>query len=545
MAIRVVIADDEKYVLLVLKNALQSIRYPIEIVGEAQDGVEAYCLCCDRKPDLLITDICMPLKDGLDLLAKIRSTIPDLPVIILSGYDNFSYAQKAIHYGVEEYLLKPIDEAKLEQAIGNVIQRGQDALIREKLEVRNGILRQCLKKSSTNGAADSGQLEISQTEQAFLEGLPGCTLYMLWLRVQKDVQPRQWHSWFLGQNVYCWDLNEDIGRLTVLGKDITPEALLQAADDIWGVDSYLCRTQRISGDAAKTRTSLQNATEELLSFDLQLGRMIRTFHNYFWQNTPQAGKKATKNAASADIEQINRQYFDRVTIAIEFGKRDYLKSLLQSYWAELLEIYCKQAPGDIKRNVLAFMQHQASALQLPKPQVEESLQTLGSLPLLLSADEVLEKLLACGTTMIELAKVESPDRRSRDTREIIERYLRENYRQDITLDQLANYLHFNSSYTSNLFKRLFGKPFVSYLTALRMEAAKKLLDSGKFKTYEIAEQVGYQDEKYFLKMFKKVTGCTPREYRRKGNGPDGAAADGSQNPEQHTSEQSKEEDAGG
>ena len=105
---RVVIADDEKFVLVVLKSALRSVRFPIEIVGEALDGDDAYRLCCKKKPDLLITDICMPRKDGLDLLAKLRETQPELPVIIYSGFDNFSYAQKAIHYGVEEYLLKPI-----------------------------------------------------------------------------------------------------------------------------------------------------------------------------------------------------------------------------------------------------------------------------------------------------------------------------------------------------------------------------------------------------------------------------------------------------
>ena len=122
---RVVIADDEKFVLVVLKSALRSVRFPIEIVGEALDGDDAYRLCCKKKPDLLITDICMPRKDGLDLLAKLRETQPELPVIIYSGFDNFSYAQKAIHYGVEEYLLKPIDEEKLERAISDVMQRRQ------------------------------------------------------------------------------------------------------------------------------------------------------------------------------------------------------------------------------------------------------------------------------------------------------------------------------------------------------------------------------------------------------------------------------------
>ena len=137
---RVVIADDEKYVLVVLKSTLSKLRYPIEIVGEAMDGEEAFRLCRERQPELLITDICMPRTDGLDMLALLREELPELPVIIYSGFDSFSYAQRAIHYGIEEYLLKPIDGEKLERAIGSIIERRQQARSRERAEAANRLL---------------------------------------------------------------------------------------------------------------------------------------------------------------------------------------------------------------------------------------------------------------------------------------------------------------------------------------------------------------------------------------------------------------------
>ena len=177
---RVVIADDEKFVLVVLKSALRSVRFPIEIVGEALDGDDAYRLCCKKKPDLLITDICMPRKDGLDLLAKLRETQPELPVIIYSGFDNFSYAQKAIHYGVEEYLLKPIDEEKLERAISDVMQRRQMRSLRDKTQSRSRLLRRCL-ESIAPGVRQDAQRTGSggEDEQQFLSGAAECTLFML------------------------------------------------------------------------------------------------------------------------------------------------------------------------------------------------------------------------------------------------------------------------------------------------------------------------------------------------------------------------------
>ena len=126
----------------------------------------------------------------------------------------------------------------------------------------------------------------------------------------------------------------------------------------------------------------------------------------------------------------------------------------------------------------------------------------------------MQRILALGEGLITAQRAKG-GRADESLRELITGYLQEHYRSDVTLEQLAAYLHFNPSYTSDLFKRIFGRPFVVYLTAMRIDAAKVLLDSGHFKTYEIAAQVGYQDEKYFLKTFKKVVGCTPKEYRKR------------------------------
>ena len=215
---RVVIADDEKFVLVVLKSALRSVRFPIEIVGEALDGDDAYRLCCKKKPDLLITDICMPRKDGLDLLAKRRETQPELPVIIYSGFDNFSYAQKAIHYGVEEYLLKPIDEEKLERAISDVMQRRQMRSLRDKTQSRSRLLRRCL-ESIAPGVRQDAQRTGSggEDEQQFLSGAAECTLFMLAVPGEREICETQWRVRLTERRAVCaaagrgWPA-DDIGR---------------------------------------------------------------------------------------------------------------------------------------------------------------------------------------------------------------------------------------------------------------------------------------------------------------------------------------------
>ena len=530
MAIRIVIADDEKFVLVVLKKVLQSIRYPVEIVGEAQDGVEAYCLCQEKKPDVLITDICMPLRDGLDLLGKIRQTMPDLPVVILSGYDNFSYAQQAIHYGIEEYLLKPVDEAKLEQAIGNILKRQKAEKVRERLETRNQILRQYLKHRPLDAIAAGQGAEWNPAEEAFLNDMGGCTLCVLCLRAGEDIRERQWYSWFLGRDVYCWTLDPQTGRLTALLQSLEPEVLSNAANEIWGKGSYVCHVQRLANEVRTAETPAERARRQLQIFARQIRQMDRALCNYFWGGGAHPSRPPEGARDAADLKQVSRRYFDRVAVAVESGRKEYLAQLLRQYWAELLTL--SGNPEVIKETAREFMLAQMHTLELSDEDYKSVLRTLDGFFWLMTEEETLQKFLSCGTALVGCVKLDTDGRSGRNTREAMEHYLRENYRSDITLDQLAEYLHFNPSYTSNLCKKLFGKPFVAYLTAIRMDAAKELLESGTFKTYEVAAQVGYQDEKYFLKMFKKVVGCTPGEYRRqfktrklKNNGNGGAATD--------------------
>ena len=121
---RVVIADDEKFVLVVLKSALRSVRFPIEIVGEALDGDDAYRLCCKKKPDLLITDICMPGLNGLQMVEEVRKNkkIKDTVIIFISGYNEFSYAKGALKMGAFDYILKPIDREELTEILRKAIE---------------------------------------------------------------------------------------------------------------------------------------------------------------------------------------------------------------------------------------------------------------------------------------------------------------------------------------------------------------------------------------------------------------------------------------
>ncbi len=135
---KIAIIDDEKWIRKLIIRLLPTGQFPIKIIGEAEDGEEGLDLLQKYRPHIVITDIRMPLLSGLDLIQKIKTTLPRSEIIIVSGYDNFEYAHKAIKLGVMDFLLKPIEKTELHKAIANAVRnlntRSQNTLERNNLQ---------------------------------------------------------------------------------------------------------------------------------------------------------------------------------------------------------------------------------------------------------------------------------------------------------------------------------------------------------------------------------------------------------------------------
>lgn len=384
---KVVIADDEKYVRLVLRDTLQRLEIPIEIVGEAQDGDEAYRLCCEREAELLITDIRMPAKDGLSLLEMVHETLPELSVIIYSGYDNFSYAQTAIHYGVEEYLLKPIDEVQLEEAIQKIMKK----------------------------------------------------------------QPQETKSQVFSEEIVMKFWMEKIDEIQFFPVDDT----------------------------------------EAFQREYQKGKRESDWHN--------------------------QKFLSFFLSSVKLLKTDYLWEVFEKYWEELLEKFEGSHPVLVKEMAKNLIGMEMLNLELSFKACESISSYRKQFSDAGTVQQLKEIMKKCQELILEYYKEENKKNLAECTKELMEEYMLKNYSENITLEQLAEYLHFNVNYTSGLFKKLFGKTFVVYLTEMRMNAAKEFLSAGDFKVYEISQQIGYDDEHYFQRIFKKVIGMTPKEYQKSMN----------------------------
>ena len=123
--IKVFLAEDELHIRNGIREGIEWEKEGYEFVGEAGDGEIAYPLILQTKPDILLTDIKMPFMDGLELSEAVKKELPDIKIIILSGYNDFEFAQKGIEIGITNYLLKPVSAEELLEAIGEVAERIQ------------------------------------------------------------------------------------------------------------------------------------------------------------------------------------------------------------------------------------------------------------------------------------------------------------------------------------------------------------------------------------------------------------------------------------
>lgn len=148
----IAIIDDERWIRKLIIKLMPTKEFPVRIIGEAEDGEEGLELLKKCRPHIVITDIRMPILSGLDLIQKIKTVLPRSEIIIVSGYDNFEYAQKAVKLGVTDFLLKPLEEAELRRALGNAV---------ENLNKRNQqtIEKNNLQRKVNRLAADYVQLE--------------------------------------------------------------------------------------------------------------------------------------------------------------------------------------------------------------------------------------------------------------------------------------------------------------------------------------------------------------------------------------------------
>lgn len=521
---KLLIVDDEEWIRHGIASAIPWEDYQIRVTGMAADGTEAVeCIKRDQ-PDVVVTDIVMTDMDGVELAGWIQEEELDIKVIILSGYDQFSYAREAMRKGAFDYLLKPVEENSLVETVLRALgelDRERDKTYQAESYAKSLPERKELFFMKLLDRKGDG-IELNGNEQEYM-----------------DIPLSQDHDYVCA----VWNFeDEDKDRLDMLSgmmRQAVLERLSGTACDTIVLQSHILLVCACSHPEKDMPQALLTLFQELDAIRFLAPRSGCCISN---QYSGMAGLKrgmtetssvVTNTLCLADGTRMLADAFLQEQKAYLAACREQIGALAASLDVEEREPSYRRArelPGEILAiaprigkaelgSVLFQMMAECAAactgggatIEMPVTEKNEAVSWVFRLE---KAEDAAKGL--CGFLDYLYDNLSHGDTNTRNhlIRESVA-YLEQNFKRDLSAEEMAEHLHISKVYFSQLFSRETGSTFTKYLTNYRMEHAKRLLATTNDRVYEIAEECGYADVKYFLKVFKKATGMSPQAYRER------------------------------
>lgn len=503
--LRVLIIDDEPYVREGLKYIIDWKENGFEVCGEASNGDEGYDRILELKPDVILLDIQMPGRQGLDILKDIRNKGVNGKFIIISGYSNFDYAKKAIRYGVKDYLLKPIEEEEL-------------------LEI---VLK--LKKEIEEEKKSQSYLE--QNKTALRQYLLGQLILNKEIKEYEDVNKVLNHKGTVqvalisnSSNQYNFDNILKIEEVLINNLDEK-----ENIDVIKLEDKIALVIRNINSRYAnKLLNKIKNKLDQELESNnfIALGEEVSDIEEIY--SSYRSAKKLTNHKFLFNtLDVASNSQMDNKNANINLDKKEILNSIytyleigqLESFneYVSLLKKFIRdnwykenESKVLITKSLLDFsdkLKKDYSLLFKNKNICEEIIDEIYKRDSLEDVINVLKKGL------MEISKEISINSNNSSIKRIV-KYVDTNYYKDLKLETLAEIFNYNSAYLGKIFKNYTGVSFNTYLDKRRIDEGKKLLLEKNLKVYEVCELIGYKNIDYFHSKFKKYVGVSPLNYKK-------------------------------
>lgn len=513
---KVFIADDEGNVREGLKKIIDWGELGYQICGEASNGSDCLEGIMNLSPDLVLLDIRMPKMHGLEVVKKAREEGFNGKVIIISGYSDFTYAQSAIQYGVEYYLLKPIDEEELEKAVIQIYKDLQEEQRERKntkeyiAKAKYSVLRDIIQGKTYDNKNSASFFDIVELMKLKADcyqivivecynnkELNDCNTLLRLLKVPIEkieffLEYIQIHK----RNVILLKGNNMIHRFSNLIKSMEQ-------------DNNSFEKENIFLAVGRTVTKLEDIT---LSYEDAKYLLNRKF---FCKKQQYVVTKSDLIESNQDhvLDELKGQiYFDLIYNGIETYNRNGIKDallqmqnevLLSGAGEELVKSFLIGIFIRIKHHVLQDYRKCEISFE-NNADIIHNFQKMGYLYEIMSYIEL---------QLFYIIK-EIGNSSSDSILADIMYYIDQNYKKNLKLESIALIFGYNSAYLGKIFTKSMGENFNSYVDKVRINYAKELLLQDKLKVYEIAENVGYKNLDYFHKKFKKYVGFSPAEYRK-------------------------------
>lgn len=535
----VLIVDDELEIREGLRAGFPWSEYGIESVLIADDGDTALELALEKEPDLIVTDIRMKRMSGLELVEALSMRRPEgWKAVVISGYDDFEMVRQAMKLGAMDYILKPINTKELGEVLGRAIgQLEQERTDRQNRQLLNDQLSSALPRFRGELLREILECEYDPyKETRIFHRLK--TLQNDWLAGGSSVV-----LLFEADDLKSVENRKGMRREKELILFGIGNVVKQTLEEEFSEPFVLCEDSKQRWAAV-----LHCAKSEGLARIEDIGNLcIDRIHSYVKVKASAAlctvpGALSELHARYAEAEEILEQkavyggdrlltsrgwelapeqenppitHPDEVMDLILYGTAEDIHAAMNRFY-ELVQSWSHSQIKDIQQHLFEWL------LGIFKKAAQMGWSEKGwqKNPMLLwdrlerydTLESLREQAESC---LLELSRdfaqlSDSPGQIIQEAR----KYILQHYADNLTLNSVAGEVHVTPVWLSKLFKKEKHQTFLEYLTEVRMENAKRMLGEVRYKIYQISSLVGYKDPVHFTKLFKKMTGWTPKEYRR-------------------------------
>lgn len=526
--LNIVLVDDEQLIIYHLIKIISSFDIPHKIVGTANNNQQALTIIRETHPNLVITDIRMGGSNGLDLCDTLTITMPHTKIIILSGFDDFEYAQKALRCNVFNYLLKPINEKELHAQLAQV----NSLLEQEKeTEAKNFMLKEQLRECLP--LMQEWFFKIIRENLDNLEIIDSTfCLFNI------DILNRSYQVLFIdfSQDNNAQEIEKEFINVSRLAQTIT----LFIEDDLKKIYFYDTSSITIilSSDSSdmvevqKRNYHLADRIRQYLDFNYQHPFSIGL--STIVQNIAQL-RQSVKDAIAASkysfyigfneiicTTDVGLRNVGEIVPNFKYIQEDLLKYIrlcdlqhteqfLNIFYLNVLQLHSDRILATNKFLELYYylsnsLSQEFNFDKTPSQKIVIQLENCTNL----------EEIKGILSDYVNQSIQNIEQLRTNKSRKLIDKakiYIQTNYADDISLESIAYEIGLSACYLSTLFKNMEMTSIKEYITDVRIEASKKYLQDINLKIYEVAANVGYTDSRYFSQLFRKKVGYTPGQYR--------------------------------
>lgn len=497
----VLIVDDEPIVREGLAYIIDWQAAGFEIIGSASDGLEGIEMIRKYQPDVVLTDVQMPEMDGIEMVRYACSHGLRREFIILSGYSDFSYAKEAISLGVADYLLKPVDEEELLEALARISQK---ILLKEKQtvnqtlyqnyidarQVRQFILNDQLDKELVMRMAFDSFCLIACEHEAF--GVNSQELEAIYEQALSGKVANFSHAnlqYVLLADQTKSEMSRMTQQLSKLLQAIHPEMYVIVSDSTTDFKKLPKLHQSIKNLKNK-RYIFPNlpivSQIHLAEFAEKNSNKAEGFEKGIWkQNLLDAIKQNKKKNIRAYLKQIEYYY----------QKNEWSEREIKADIADIFNFYCDEIEEDTNQPMKECDKRYIISVILSERSLQQTFEFLNEI-------------------FIDFSRLLIEQQEKFDIVEEMKHYTHKYYHLNLTLQELGKELNYSHSYLGKKFRSEVKMSYRMYLDQVRIKAAKQLIQDENFLIYEIAEKVGYANSDYFSKKFKALVGQSPGTYQR-------------------------------